>query len=76
MKTKPYLEMFLALVFSALTIATVIWPMWIENLTGLEPDQGSGQLERIIVAVFAALSVLAVTLARRDFKRAHTSVVV
>lgn len=70
MKAKPYLEMTLAAIFAALTVATIVWPMWIENLTGLEPDAGSGQLERTIVAVFAMLSVLALTVSRRDFGRA------
>lgn len=70
MKSRPYLEISLASVFAALTVATIIWPMWIENLTGFEPDAGSGQLERTVVAVFAMLSVLALTAAQRDFGRA------
>lgn len=70
MKAKPYLEMTLAAIFAALTVATIVWPMWIENLTGLEPDAGSGQLERTVVAVFAMLSVLALTVSRRHFGRA------
>lgn len=69
-KAKPYFEMTLAAVLAALAVATSIWPIWIENLTGLEPDAGSGQVERIIVAVFAILSVLALTVSRRDFRRA------
>jgi hypothetical protein len=64
--------MILAGIFAALTIVTVIWPMWIENLTGLEPDQGSSQLERLIVALLAALAVLTVFVSRRDFRRARS----
>jgi hypothetical protein len=70
-KAKPYLEMTLATVFATLTVATVFWPTWIEILTGLEPDHGSGELERAIVAVFSILTVVTLTLSRRDFKRAR-----
>lgn len=73
MKAKPYLELILAAVFAVLTLATIIWPIWIELLTGVEPDEGSGQLERVIVAVFAVMAVLTVSLSRRDFRRARAA---
>jgi hypothetical protein len=61
-------ETFLAAIFAILAIATFIWPTWIEALTGLEPDAGSGALEWLIVAVFGLLAIGASLLARRDYR--------
>jgi xanthine/uracil permease len=71
MKAKPYLEVTLAAVFAALTIGTILWPAWIESLTGLEPDGGSGALERLLVALFAIITVVALTRSQRYFRRAR-----
>ncbi len=62
------LEAVLASVFAVLTIVTLIWPTWIESLSGLEPDGGNGESEWWIVAVFAALTVVAAALAGRDYR--------
>jgi hypothetical protein len=47
---------------------TLFWPRWIESLTGLEPDAGSGEAEWAIVILFAALALAVGLLARRDYK--------
>lgn len=73
LKARPYVELALAAVLAILTITTILWPNWIEYLTGFEPDQDSGQLERVIVAVGAASAVVSVGLSRRDFRRARTA---
>lgn len=58
------------IVFSALlgtaTIATAVWPTWIEGLFGFEPDGGNGMTEWWIVAVLAVATIAAAALARRD----------
>ena len=68
------IEMVLA-VFSAILCAlTVVFPEWIE-LTGLEPDAGSGALEWIIAGLFLVAAVVSAEVARRDHRRlaAHRS---
>jgi hypothetical protein len=48
---------------------TLVFPQWIEELTGLEPDAGSGALEWIIAGVFLVSAVVSAVLARRDHRR-------
>jgi uncharacterized membrane protein len=63
------IEMVLAAVSAALSLLTLVFPEWIEALTGLEPDAGSGALEWIIAGVFLTATVVSTILARRDFRR-------
>ena len=63
------IEVVLAVISAALCILTLVMPQWIEELTGLAPDSGSGALEWIIVAVFLVAAVVAAALARRDYRR-------
>jgi hypothetical protein len=48
-----------------LTIVTAILPMWIELLTGLELDRGSGELEWLFALVPGAISIIFGVLAYR-----------
>jgi H+/Cl- antiporter ClcA len=65
------IEAGLAIVATVLTIVTLLWPTWIESLTGLEPDAGTGETEWWLAFVFAAIAAVLVLLARRDFKMAR-----
>ena len=67
--TRSRLEAAAALLLAVSTIVTIIWPDWIERLTGLEPDHGSGSAEWGLVALFGALSVIAAGFSRRDYVR-------
>jgi hypothetical protein len=53
-------EVLLAAAAAVLAVATAIHPNWIEELTGLDPDAGSGSAEW---AVTLALALAAVALA-------------
>lgn len=48
----------LAVVSAGLLVVTVVWPEWVELLTGLDPDAGSGALEWAVTAAFAVLAVV------------------
>jgi len=68
------IETVLAAIFALLAIVTAVWPTWIESITGLEPDAGSGAAEWAVVAGFAVAALVAAALARRDhrsLKAAH-----
>lgn len=62
-------ESTLAMVAAVLAVVTALNAEWIEWLTGLDPDGGSGGLEWGIVAVSSLGAVVASALARRDLRR-------
>ena len=61
-------ETVLAGIFALLAVVTTLWPDWIESITGLQPDAGSGAAEWAVVAVFAVAAVGAAALARHDYR--------
>ncbi len=67
---RPRLEAALCGLFCVLTAITAIWPTWIESITGLEPDGGTGESEWGFVLVFAGLALALGLLARRHYRLA------
>jgi hypothetical protein len=63
------IEGVLGIVSMALAILTVVNREWIEELTGLEPDAGSGALEWGIVIAFGLTAVVLGALAWRNSQR-------
>jgi hypothetical protein len=63
------IEGLLGLASLALAVLTVVNKEWIEELTGLEPDAGSGALEWGIVIAFGLAAVLLGRMAWRDRQR-------
>ncbi len=45
MRARWRVEAVTAALFAVITVVTVLWPDWIEGLTTLEPDAGSGSAE-------------------------------
>ena len=71
MRTRFWFETALA-VFNALLLAlTLVWNDWIELVFRVDPDAGSGALERSILAVTLALSLACLWLARQEWRRAN-----
>jgi len=66
------IEVVLAVISATLCVLTLVFPEWIEELTGLEPDAGSGALEWIIAGVFLIAAVVSGVLARLDYRRLAT----
>ena len=64
---KARTELSLAVLFAAAAIATAIWPTWLESLTGLDPDGGSGETEWWLVALLGVAAVVSGLVARRSF---------
>lgn len=64
------IELALAAIASVLTVVSVIWPTWIESLIGMAPDGGSGETERWVALIFAAVALAFLLLARRDRRAA------
>jgi hypothetical protein len=62
-------ESALAFMAAVLAIVTAINAEWIEWLTGMDPDGGSGALEWGVVVILALGAVISGVLARRDLLR-------
>jgi hypothetical protein len=62
------IEIVLSAILGTATIVTAVWPRWIEDLFGFDPDGGNGGTEWAIVAVLAVTTIAAAALARRDIR--------
>jgi hypothetical protein len=69
LKTRITVEGLLGLTSLALAVLTVVNREWIEELTGFEPDAGSGALEWLVVIAFGLAAVLFGRMAWRDCQR-------
>lgn len=64
-----WLESALAVASATLLLVTLIAHDWVEEVFKVDPDQGSGSLERIIVGVALVVTVGSVMLASRECRR-------
>jgi len=63
------LEVGLAILSVLLFFATLLWPEWIEIVFGVDPDFGNGSLEWLTMELTAISAVVAIFLARADWRR-------
>ena len=52
------LQLALTVAFGILTILAVAVPMWIEEVSGLSPDGGNGELELLLAIPFGIASLV------------------
>lgn len=52
-------------------VITAIWPDWIEEVTGLDPDNGNGAVEWFFLGVLGVLFLIFAVRARRAFRAAR-----
>jgi hypothetical protein len=67
------LEAIVATMLGISAALTLCSPRWIEILTGLEPDAGSGETELGVVAAIAALALAVGLPTRRDYRLMRAS---
>jgi hypothetical protein len=56
-----------------LLMVTIVWHDWIEIVFRADPDQHSGLVEWLIVAVLALAAITLAVLARIDFRQLRTA---
>lgn len=64
-----WIEAGLATASAILFLATLVAPAWIEAVFRVDPDGGSGALEWLIAAAFAAATVALTLGARHELRR-------
>ena len=68
MVLRARIEIVLAAVLGLATLVTAVWPRWIEDTFGFDPDGGNGTAEWAVVAVLGVTTIAAAALARRDLR--------
>jgi hypothetical protein len=74
LRRRFWIELALAVLSFAALALTLIARDWIEKLTGLDPDHGSGAVEWAVVVILLVTTVATSTLARREWRRAAAAV--
>jgi hypothetical protein len=68
----------IAAVTSCALGAGVLWtllvPDWIEQITGLDPDQGTGEFEWMLIVVMGFIAVVVLFMGRFAWRRARREV--
>jgi hypothetical protein len=63
-------EVVLGATSAVLALLTLVWPNWIEDVFGVEPDGGNGAFEWSIVALLALSTIVLSVMARSEWRRA------
>jgi hypothetical protein len=70
------IQLALTVVFAVLTVLAVALPMWIEEVSGLSPDGGNGEVELLLAIPFGVAALIFTALTWRSRQRLaadHTS---
>ena len=66
-----WLESVLGSITGCLAVVTLFWHDWIEAVFGVDPDQGNGSAEWLVVAGLLIITVVLVVGARLEWRRAR-----
>jgi hypothetical protein len=64
-----YVETGAGVITTALFLATLLYPDWIEALFRIDPDNASGWLERLVVGGLLVMTIALLSLARREWRK-------
>ena len=70
LRLRFWIELGLAVLSALSLLLTLVWKEWIELLTGLDPDNGSGSAEWMLVGLSALAMSLFAVLSRYEWQRA------
>jgi uncharacterized membrane protein YhaH (DUF805 family) len=74
LRRRFWLETGLAIITGILFVITLVQRDWIEVAFGVDPDNGNGTLEWLIVAAFLVVTIVLFTLASFEWRRARTAI--
>ena len=69
-----WLETGLAIVTGVLFVVTLVWHDWAEIIFRVDPDQGSGLFEWLVVGALLVLTIALIVLARFEWRKAQTAI--
>lgn len=69
-----WLEAVLAIVTGILFVVTLVWHNWAEIIFNIDPDQGSGLFEWIVVGVLLVVTIVLIVLARFEWRKAQAAI--
>jgi len=74
LRQRFWLETGMALVTGVVFAITLVWHDWIEILFNVNPDQGSGLLEWLIVGALLVATIILFVLARYEWSKARLAI--
>jgi len=69
-----WLETSLAIVTGILFVITLVWHNWDEIIFKMDPDQGSGLFEWLVVGSLLVVTIALIVLARYEWRKAQTAI--
>jgi len=69
-----WFETGLAIVTGILFVITLVWHDWIEIIFNVDPDQGSGLLEWLVVGALLVVTIVLFVLARYERRKAQAAI--
>lgn len=64
-----YFEAGAGVITAALFLATLLRPDWIEALFRIDPDNGAGSMERLLVGGLLVMTIVLLSLTRREWRK-------
>jgi hypothetical protein len=74
LRRRFWLETGLAIITCVLFVVTLFYRDWIEIVFNVDPDNGSGALEWLIVGALFVVTIALFILARYEWRRAQTAI--
>jgi hypothetical protein len=73
LRARFWFECVLSTITGIATVATLVYPDWIEALTGMDPDHGNGSAEWAMTVALAVITVGALVAARIEWRRGRVT---
>ena len=74
LRQRFWLETGMAIVTGIVFVITLVQRDWIEIVFGVDPDQGNGSLEWLIVGALLVVSITLFTLASYEWRRTRAAI--
>jgi tetrahydromethanopterin S-methyltransferase subunit E len=68
-----WLETGLAIVTGILFVITLVWHKWAEIIFNVDPDQGSGLFEWMVVGALLVVTIVLIVMARYEWRKAQAA---